>query len=156
MVCSVLWLWYPCSFVWWCRYKVERGKQLFAEVTTNSALDKDKIIAELFDTVLSDRVSAPPESFTGPSLGPTWDGALSSIFVYSPHNHYGTRSSAVVLVDKNNHVTFVERSLKLDSLQFSSTVSSEESVSHTSQYLCKTTVLEKPIDNTPMTWHEVW
>ncbi len=46
----------------------------------------------------------------------TWtSAALSSIRVRMPEWKYGTRSSAVVLVDHHNNAFFCERSFRLDS-----------------------------------------
>lgn len=144
-----------------CRFKVERGKQLFAEATASSITDKNVIIDNLFENVLGDHVSAPSESFVGPSLGPTWDADLSSIFVHSPVNKYGTRSMAVIIVDKEGHVTFTERSLQLDSLKFrndgpnNGNSNNNHTTTDKKLYGCTTAVVMKEVAGRQLPWHQV-
>ena len=70
-----------------------------------------RLVAELFG-LLADR-SRPAEHLL-PETGITreWERLLSSAFIASPD--YGTRSSTVVLLSRDERVTFVERSFGTD------------------------------------------
>jgi uncharacterized protein with NRDE domain len=63
---------------------------------------------ELF-SILSDSAHADDRELPDTGVGMEMERMLSSIFIQSPY--YGTRSSTVLLVDYNNRVSFVERSL---------------------------------------------
>lgn len=47
-----------------------------------------------------------------------WELQLSSVYVTTPdEKNYGTRSQAVLLIDNENNLTFVERTKQLPSLK---------------------------------------
>jgi uncharacterized protein with NRDE domain len=83
--------------------KVKKGKQLLDDIILqNTFLD-----AEIIFSILQDR-SKPPDHLlpnTGVSL--EWERILSSIFITS--STYGTRSSTVLLWDRNGNIEFFER-----------------------------------------------
>jgi uncharacterized protein with NRDE domain len=58
-------------------------------------------------SLLSDRREADEEALPDTGVGPPLERVLSPIFITSPG--YGTRSSTVLLVDRENRVTFLER-----------------------------------------------
>jgi uncharacterized protein with NRDE domain len=83
--------------------KVVSGKGALGSLLSGAAADP---IPELF-ALLSDR-NRPTDAllpFTG--IAPEWERLLSSAFIVS--EDYGTRSSTVVLVDRDGGVVFVER-----------------------------------------------
>jgi uncharacterized protein with NRDE domain len=73
---------------------------------------KSPLPEELFQ-VLEDRTTAPDESLPHTGIGLEWERILSPIFILSPT--YGTRSSTLLLIDKNDHVTFIERTFSAGS-----------------------------------------
>lgn len=83
--------------------KVTKGKErLAAYIRQNSAIEPDP----LFD-IIADAEEAPDEYLPDTGVGLELERKLSSMFIQTPG--YGTRSSTVLLIDQNNHVTFVER-----------------------------------------------
>ena len=83
--------------------KVSRGKRLL-----KAALDKKgaELGKALFD-LLADRHIPPDRKLPATGIGLEWERVLSSIFITSPV--YGTRSSTILLIGKNNCVKFVEK-----------------------------------------------
>jgi uncharacterized protein with NRDE domain len=83
--------------------KVSRGKKLL-----KAALDKkgNELEEALFD-LLADRHIPPDKKLPATGIGLEWERVLSSIFITSPV--YGTRSSTILLIGKNNRVKFVEK-----------------------------------------------
>ncbi|MDF2065491.1 NRDE family protein [Bacillus sp. Cr_A10] len=63
-------------------------------------------IDSLFD-IISDQTIAEDQHLPNTGVGLEMERLLSPLFIKSPN--YGTRSSTVLLMDKENHVTFVER-----------------------------------------------
>ncbi len=85
--------------------KVTRGVQSLGDLTAKedgAALSP----GDIFD-ILSDRSRAADESLPNTGVGSELERILSPLFIVSPV--YGTRSSTVLLVDKEETVTFVER-----------------------------------------------
>ena len=82
--------------------KVERGKQLLMPL-----LQKDDLLPEELFAMLYDEVPAPDEALPDTGVGLDRERVLSSMFIKSPN--YGSRCSTVVLIDRQNHVTFAER-----------------------------------------------
>jgi uncharacterized protein with NRDE domain len=83
--------------------KVLRGKKLL-----KAALDKKG--AELEDALfalLADRKIPTDDKLPDTGIGLEWERMLSSIFIESPV--YGTRSSTILLIDKNGRIKFVEK-----------------------------------------------
>lgn len=85
-------------------YKVEKSKKSFLRI-----LNKENINANDLFEILSDRTSPPDDTLPDTGVGLEIERAVSPIFVETPI--YGTRSSTVVFIDKENHVTFTENSL---------------------------------------------
>jgi uncharacterized protein with NRDE domain len=83
--------------------KVSRSKRLL-----KAALDKkgNELEKALF-ALLSDRHIPPDNKLPATGIGLEWERVLSSIFITSPV--YGTRSSTILLIGKNNRVIFVEK-----------------------------------------------
>lgn len=84
--------------------KVARGKRALGEVIgTGDALAPEAVIEILFD-----RVRAADAELPDTGVGVEVERVLSPLFIASPG--YGTRSSTVVLIDREGKLTFVERS----------------------------------------------
>jgi uncharacterized protein with NRDE domain len=83
--------------------KVVRGREALAQVLKVDEFSPEDLLA-----VLADRNQAPDELLPDTGVGLELERLLSSIFIAS--EHYGTRSSTVVLVDSGGRMTFVERS----------------------------------------------
>ena len=83
--------------------KVERG-----EKALDSLLSKRKRPSsdEIFK-ILADRSRADDKLLPDTGVGLEWERILSSIFITSPV--YGTRSSTVLMIDREDNVTFAER-----------------------------------------------
>jgi uncharacterized protein with NRDE domain len=85
--------------------KVTSGKAaLSALVRKSSTAD---LLADLFE-LLSDRTQPADHLLPETGISPEWERLLSSAFIASPD--YGTRSSTVVLVGRDDRVAFAERS----------------------------------------------
>ena len=85
-------------------FKVIKGKGLLKK-----AIDKkDNFVDDLF-LMLSDKTLSPENELPDTGLTKEIEKSISSIFVETPD--YGTRSSTVILIDKNDNVTFIEKSL---------------------------------------------
>ncbi|MEX1239334.1 MAG: NRDE family protein [Cyclobacteriaceae bacterium] len=82
--------------------KVEKGKNRIQELLKSSAIHVEGLYEVLSDEAIS---SDPHLPDTG--VGLELERALSAAFIKSAG--YGTRSSTVVMVDYNNHVSFHER-----------------------------------------------
>jgi len=63
-------------------------------------------------SLLSDREKAPDKDLPDTGVGVDWERKLSSIFIVT--DVYGTRSSSIITVDKQNRVTFSERTYAPD------------------------------------------
>ncbi|UCH98734.1 MAG: NRDE family protein [Candidatus Aminicenantes bacterium] len=83
--------------------KVVKGKQILEQ----QVLNQPEISLESIFSFLADTEMAPDDQLPDTGVGIEYERVLSSIFIKSPQ--YGTRSSTVVLVDNDNHVTFAER-----------------------------------------------
>lgn len=84
-------------------YKVEQGKRAFMQALSTNKLDIENLFHVLMDTQTCHDEQLPN---TGVSL--EWEQLLSSRFIMS--ETYGTRSSSIVLIDKNQTINFYERS----------------------------------------------
>jgi uncharacterized protein with NRDE domain len=82
--------------------KVEKGKRRIQDLLKSPTVHPDELFEVLGDTSVADDKLLPD---TG--VGLERERALSAAFIKSPG--YGTRSSTVILVDYDNHVTFAER-----------------------------------------------
>ena len=84
--------------------KVEAGKAMFKSLLENSGVIH---IGEIFK-ILRNRSQPPDGMLPDTGVGRSWERILSPMFITSAH--YGTRSSAVIIVNSAGKVTFVERS----------------------------------------------
>jgi uncharacterized protein with NRDE domain len=82
--------------------KVEKGKNEIQILLKSPVIQA----ADLFDVLMDESISAD-EQLPATGVGLERERALSAAFIKSPG--YGTRSSTVILVDYNNHVSFHER-----------------------------------------------
>jgi uncharacterized protein with NRDE domain len=83
--------------------KVTRGKERMAGLLAEGekALDPDALLA-----LLQDRHIPPDDALPETGVGIESERLLSSIFIAGPE--YGTRSSTVLLIDREDRVNFVE------------------------------------------------
>lgn len=83
--------------------KVTRGKGALERlVATGKTLSPDELFA-----ILADRTFAPDHLLPDTGVGMKRERLLSPLFIASPD--YGTRSSTIILIDRENRVTFSER-----------------------------------------------
>lgn len=82
--------------------KVVRGKAGLARVLAADDFSPEDLFA-----VLADTTRAPDDLLPNTGVGLELERLLSSIFIAS--ERYGTRSSTVLLVDRNLQATFIER-----------------------------------------------
>lgn len=88
--------------------KVTRAKEAFQRLLSNEEKpDPEGIFHLLVDRSIADDKDLPD---TGVEI--EWERTLSPIFITSPV--YGTRSSTIILIDTNDHVTFIERTFNSD------------------------------------------
>jgi len=86
--------------------KVVKGRRALKEyAVAHKIIDPDKLFSIIADAEEADDASLPD---TG--IGVKMERKLSAPFIKMPE--YGTRSSTVLLVDQQNHVTFVERTFE--------------------------------------------
>jgi uncharacterized protein with NRDE domain len=62
--------------------------------------------------MLLDRTVADDEQLPDTGVGIAWERILSPIFITSPT--YGTRSTTLILIDRHNRVTFIEKTFNSD------------------------------------------
>jgi uncharacterized protein with NRDE domain len=91
--------------------KVARGKQNFEQVLKAAVVDPHA----LFD-LLRDEERAPDEKLPDTGIGLERERMLSSMFIKSPN--YGTRCSTVLLIDKQDRVTYTERVYNLQTFEY--------------------------------------
>ncbi len=83
--------------------KVSRGREALARVVAKGeTVQPDELFA-----ILGDRTVAPDELLPNTGVGIELERFLSPLFTATPL--YGTRSSTVILVDREDRVTFSER-----------------------------------------------
>jgi uncharacterized protein with NRDE domain len=82
--------------------KIVRAKASFEQ-----ALSRDNPSASSLFRLLHDRTIAPDELLPETGVGIEWERILSPIFIVSPA--YGTRSSTLVLIDREDRVTCMDR-----------------------------------------------
>jgi uncharacterized protein with NRDE domain len=83
--------------------KVVRSKAMFEEVLHTTG----QISAESLFLLLKDQTMATDDRLPRTGVPTEWERILSPIFITSPT--YGTRSSTVILIDKEDRVTFLDR-----------------------------------------------
>lgn len=89
--------------------KVTLGKKALQELISE---EKGPLPEDIFNT-LSEGSRPRDEDLPDTGVGLEWEKTLSPIFVSSPN--YGTRSSLILFVDMNDHVTFYERTFMSNS-----------------------------------------
>lgn len=83
--------------------KVVQGKRVLkALLQGEKGLPPEALFA-----LLADRTRSPEGRLPDTGVGLEWERLLSPLFIESPA--YGTRSSTVLLIDRNGSVTFIER-----------------------------------------------
>ncbi len=82
--------------------KVKKGKNYLEKFLTSQALKPQAALDFLSDSSL-----APDEQLPQTGVPLEWERLLSAMFIQSPE--YGTRTSTVILIDKEDQVTFYER-----------------------------------------------
>lgn len=90
---------------WW---KVIKSKKLFNEQVSSSKIDTDK----LFD-ILKNKEVAKDKDLPQTGLDLPTERAVSPIFISS--EKYGTRASTVLLWNKNDKISLIEKSLEIQS-----------------------------------------
>jgi len=83
--------------------KVSQGKTALGRILADSPQPP----AERFLDFLLDRSIPNDDILPNTGVGIDWERVLSSVFIVSPA--YGTRSSTLILWDKEDRVTFIER-----------------------------------------------
>ena len=83
--------------------KVAEGKKALSAL-----LQAEKgVPPEALFSLLADRTPPPDDRLPDTGVGLAWERLLSPLFIESPA--YGTRSSTVLLIDRNGGVNFIER-----------------------------------------------
>ena len=92
-------------------HKIEMSKTSFKKI-----LNEENISSENLFDILSD-TSTPPDEFL-PDTGLTLEieRAVSPVFVSTPF--YGTRSSTVIFIDRNDQISFIEKSLNTETREW--------------------------------------
>jgi uncharacterized protein with NRDE domain len=83
--------------------KVRRLKHAFDKL---DVLPEDELVCALFDALASEQAAPDPE-LPATGLDLAYERILSPIFING--DHYGTRCSTVVLIDRHQQLTFIER-----------------------------------------------
>ncbi len=84
--------------------KVKNGKEKLAAILSQpKAIESDDIFA-----LLNDKSIAPDQELPDTGVGLELERMLSAIFIKS--ENYGTRASSIILIDKDDRVTFIEKS----------------------------------------------
>ncbi|MBT8357611.1 MAG: NRDE family protein [Deltaproteobacteria bacterium] len=84
--------------------KLENGKAGLRKLLTG----KRQIDIEDIFSLLSDRTVAPDDRLPDTGIGQMWERILAPIFITS--DTYGTRSSSIIIIDKNQKAAVTERS----------------------------------------------
>ena len=82
--------------------KVRRGKAALADALREHPPDPDRLL-----DLLADAEVAPDADLPNTGVGLAWERALSPLRIVTPD--YGTRTSTVLLITDDGHVTFAER-----------------------------------------------
>ncbi len=83
--------------------KVRKGKDLLSRL---NGLNNVKLADALFE-ILADKTIYPDSQLPDTGVGLEMERMLSPVFISTAV--YGTRSSTVILIDRNNEVTFIEK-----------------------------------------------
>ncbi|MCL5028664.1 MAG: NRDE family protein [Bacteroidetes bacterium] len=95
-------------------HKVETSKKSFKKI-----LNKEDVSSEDLFEILSDTSTPPDDLLPNTGLMLEIERAVSPVFVATPF--YGTRSSTVIFIDRNNQVKFTEKSLNTKTKEWNST-----------------------------------
>lgn len=87
--------------------KVEKGKQALSELVRQGA----EIAPEVVFEILADRTQADDDLLPRTGISLEYERALSSVFISTPE--YGTRSSMLLLIDREDRITFIERTFEM-------------------------------------------
>jgi uncharacterized protein with NRDE domain len=82
-------------------------KTLKGKEALKKSIDSGETSPELPFDILSDTTRAEDHELPDTGVGLAWERILSAIMIKS--REYGTRSSTVILIDRQNQVTFIER-----------------------------------------------
>jgi uncharacterized protein with NRDE domain len=85
--------------------KVEKGKSELSALLRNKETEKSK-----FFDILSDKTFADDKELPDTGIGYEREKLLSAIFIETPV--YGTRSSSLVMIDKNYEISLDERNFR--------------------------------------------
>ncbi|MGD9041757.1 MAG: NRDE family protein [Desulfobacteraceae bacterium] len=88
--------------------KLIRSKEAMAHLISNQ---KNPSLDALFQ-MLMDRTVADDDQLPDTGVGIVWERILSPIFITSPT--YGTRCSTIILIDRQDRVTFTEKTFNSD------------------------------------------
>lgn len=91
-------------------YKVQKGKQLLCQKIQTDTVDPEQLMA-----ILTDRSVPPDEFLPDTGVGLEWERLLAPIFIIS--QTYGTRSSSVILIEKNGKILFLEKTFHPELMQ---------------------------------------
>ena len=91
--------------------KVVRGKERLKPLLQQAVIDTDQLFEFLYDEKI-----AKDDQLPDTGIGLERERALSSMFIKTPN--YGSRCSTVLLVDKNNRVSFSERVYDLKTFEY--------------------------------------
>ncbi|MGR9090259.1 MAG: NRDE family protein [Gammaproteobacteria bacterium] len=83
--------------------KVRRLKHAFDKL---DAMPETELVSALFDALASEQAAPDPE-LPATGLDLAYERILSPIFING--DHYGTRCSTVILIDRHRQLTFIER-----------------------------------------------
>jgi len=95
--------------------KAAEGKNIFKHILDNQSMfSKDQLVERLIQMLRTNIRFHPDDNMKllGSHIQDFFLEAGSSIFVEIPHLSYGTRTHTVVLVDGNNHVDYIEYTMK--------------------------------------------
>ena len=92
--------------------KVTESKKYISELISSGGFSKENLFK-----ILADTKTAEDEQLPDTGVGAETEKALSSNFIKTPH--YGTRCSTVILIDKDDKISFTERTFNQDTEKFS-------------------------------------
>lgn len=91
--------------------KVKNGRERFTAIIQEKQINPDDLLDMLYDDAMAADSELPD---TG--VGLERERVLSSMFIKSPG--YGSRCSTVVLVDRNNVISFIERTYDVSTFSY--------------------------------------
>lgn len=86
--------------------KVAKGKKNLIDLVN----DNERIESESIFELLSDNTCPPDSELPETGVGIEWERILAPIFIKS--DAYGTRSSSVLLINRNGYATYIERTFE--------------------------------------------